>query len=1245
MTTFLRFKVLIVFCFLFSAQSYANVNTYHSFSYYFTTALQKVLTHYFYSEVENNAEYLVNKDNKSAIALTITCIPITRTLDKNGLVTISYNDLVTINSSDGTTSISVTVTNDNDNNQTFTVTDSDFNLDCNFLGSNTVEIEVTDNDGTNTSMETCTATITIEEYTPTTTVSIISSGTDFDICTGEDVEFVATLANEIPGDSFTYNWYRYDNSDISHLLTNSNGNSATLNTTAIQDGDKVYLELISNLSSCTPAVTSNQSATFTVNPILNVSYAINSNDSDNTICLGEEISFNITNVQNGGTPSLRTYQWYFNDVPVSGPQNSSYNFTSLTESGTVKLKMTTSSACDNQLEFSNEIYVTVLALPELTPLTDLTTSPQICVNVTNNTFIQYRISGSATDAEISGLPSGMDILSVTEDTSTSPSTYIVTIGGTPTETGIFNYTVSTTDSDCTEASTNGVLEVLEEATLILKSGSNPTTQEQCENVAINPITFTIGGTATGIDTSEFPPYFILDSSVISPDYTIISDPDNLPPPGSYSFNVIPIGVCNSNALNYQQSVNITIINNLEPEVDIAISNPSQSMPFCEGTSVTFTATPKNGGTPTFNWIIKDSTGSPISIANNDSNPAKFTTKDLPDGAKVSVEMTSSETCVTTTTATSNEIEVNIMDKITPEVSISTSTEEDGVLDNIICDGQQIEFTASYSYLNNSTENPGSEPTYQWKINGSNVGVNSNTFSSNTLNDNDVISVEIKSPDSCITIPIATSNEIIVTVNPNLTPKVNISISEEDGVNDFNICNTANVTFTANYEYENSTAEYPGSTPEFAWTISGSSTVVSTNQVYSGPLTDGQSVSVTITSSDACVTSSTAIATTENFNVFSPLSLPVISGNTAICFPDSGIKYSVPEDDNVLNYNWEVPSGFQIISGQNSNEIEISTTSSITAGLKNIRVTALNPCGEIISENFEISVGSFAYVDAGPDQYVCLGTTSVFLDGDINGVITGPKYFEWSTTAADVEVPNGNGAGNTDAILKGEVTIPGDLPAGSEIIITINATGKISPDCPGTQEDSMTIHILDNPTANFTVAGGPDIDVCTGQDAPLVTITGTANTTVNYQKTVGTAAAVDLSVNIDNTGSATLPSETNLTENITYTLVSVEYTDTPTCIQSLSEQITINILPDAILNNPTNNLNQEVCENSPIENIEITVDNATGMSISGLPTGINITPAFNPNIKTYTISGTADANITGDIKYTLTATGTCESDDI
>jgi hypothetical protein len=91
------------------------------------------------------------------------------------------------------------------------------------------------------------------------------------------------------------------------------------------------------------------------------------------------------------------------------------------------------------------------------------------------------------------------------------------------------------------------------------------------------------------------------------------------------------------------AITMTVNTISPPSVSIAITTGAQTI--CTGTSVTFTATPTNGGTPTYQWKrggvnIIGATG------------ATFTSTSLANNDAISVTMTSNSACASSTTATS-----------------------------------------------------------------------------------------------------------------------------------------------------------------------------------------------------------------------------------------------------------------------------------------------------------------------------------------------------------------------------------------------------------------------------------------------------------------------------------------------------------------------------------------------------------------------------------------------------------------
>ena len=163
---------------------------------------------------------------------------------------------------------------------------------------------------------------------------------------------------------------------------------------------------------------------------------------------------------------------------------------------------------------------------------------------------------------------------------------------------------------------------------------------------------------------------------------------------------------------------------------------------CDGTSVTFTASPVNGGlTPSYQWLLN---GNPVG-----TNASTYLSSSLVNGDVISVEMTSSATCPIPATSTSNTITMTVNPILPASVSISTAS-------TTVCQGSNITFTAT-------PVNGGATPSYAWTINGNPAGTNSPTFSTTALANGDVVEVVMTSSEACVSGSPASSNSIAMTV--------------------------------------------------------------------------------------------------------------------------------------------------------------------------------------------------------------------------------------------------------------------------------------------------------------------------------------------------------------------------------------------------------------------------------------------------------------------------------------------------
>ena len=194
---------------------------------------------------------------------------------------------------------------------------------------------------------------------------------------------------------------------------------------------------------------------------------------------------------------------------------------------------------------------------------------------------------------------------------------------------------------------------------------------------------------------------------------------------------------------------VTIIISAAATPAVAIAQTTGSNPTCAGASVTFTATPTNGGSaPAYQWKVNGS--------NVGTNSSTYTTTTLTNGQVVSCVMTSNLSCATTSTATSNNITMTVNPSVVPSVSIAITAGT-----NPSASGASVTFTATPT-------NGGSTPSYQWRVNGSNVGANSATYTTTTLTNGQIVSCVLTSNATCAVPATATSNSITMTITGTVT---------------------------------------------------------------------------------------------------------------------------------------------------------------------------------------------------------------------------------------------------------------------------------------------------------------------------------------------------------------------------------------------------------------------------------------------------------------------------------------------
>ena len=375
-------------------------------------------------------------------------------------------------------------------------------------------------------------------------------------------------------------------------------------------------------------------------------------------------------------------------------------------------------------------------------------------------------------------------------------------------------------------------------------------------------------------------------------------------PGSYTAMVTNVAGCTF-------TTNAVVI---QPSLTPAVSITASATSVCEGSPITFTAIPANGGAaPAYQWKINGTAAG--------SGGNTFTTTALHHSDTVTCILTSNAvTCLTSSTATSNNIVVSVIPTVTPAVTISSNPA-------IVCAATPVTFTAT-------PVNGGAGPTFQWQLNGKNVAGNAAAYTPGNLTGGDKINVVLTSNASCLTSPTVTSNSMVV--NMPVVSTVTIAAAATT------ICKGANATFTA-------TAANEGPTPVYQWKINGINTGGNNSVFATRLLQNSDQVTCTLTGILPC-----SAPVNSNSITISVASEPGITIR-----PDTAIMYggqvvlTTSATDIISAYKWSPSAGLSSDTGSHP-VASPSTTTTYT-------LLATSPQGCIAQKQVTITVNQVVRV--------------------------------------------------------------------------------------------------------------------------------------------------------------------------------------------------------------------------------------------------------------------------------------------
>ncbi len=312
-------------------------------------------------------------------------------------------------------------------------------------------------------------------------------------------------------------------------------------------------------------------------------------------------------------------------------------------------------------------------------------------------------------------------------------------------------------------------------------------------------------------------------------------------------------------------VTITVSGSIEPTVQLQVSNTEP----CAGEQLTVTAdVTGQGGSPVFEWRLN---GSPA------GSNQPFYVFSPADGDQLSCTMTSSETCADPAQAT-DSYTFSVSPVLVPDITVSPSA-------NGICAGTAVVFEATIA-------NGGTNPQYQWMVNGALQGGNSNTFTYTPANA-ESITCQLSSNAHCASPTQIVSQAVVMSVAPVLTPEIAITADQTA------ICLGDFVNF-------GSTVQNGGSNPVYAWQVNGMDVGNAPNYTYQPDNMDV--VQCVLTSSENCVSQSIVSSNSITITATTQLipSVAIATAATTVCQGTTVVVESTIENGGVQPaYQWFV----------------------------------------------------------------------------------------------------------------------------------------------------------------------------------------------------------------------------------------------------------------------------------------------------------------------------------------------------
>ncbi len=443
------------------------------------------------------------------------------------------------------------------------------------------------------------------------------------------------------------------------------------------------------------------------------------------VCAGMQATFTAIAQNTGVSPS---YQWTKNGVSIGGnsPTLSASNFSN---NDVVAVSVQSGTGVCDVSNGTATASVTVHANPNiLHPAVKITSNSTLLCNCAPVTFSVSVTGGGSEPAYqwmINGVVQGTNNESFLSS-SLNPSD-VVTLQYFDSSGCVANAPVVSNPISLTQGTSGAVLSLtVSQSPDSVCAGTPITFTANPVNGGANPAyQWQLNGSNVGADSSTFTSASLANGDLLN--CIVTADP---------AFSCLNSGLVATYA----------VIVHLAAKSNPLVAVTASSSQICKGSEADFTATSQGAGAnPSYAWEVN---GVPNGVAGPRFSGQNFANWDI---IQCVVTIDPSFSCALTNTATSAPVVLSVINQPNPTISITGTPGQ-------VCKGGVMDFSATEL-------NGGTDPSYQWMVNGQPAGGNSAAFGSGQLNNGDVVVCELlPGAGACLSSAVQ-SNTVVAAVQP------------------------------------------------------------------------------------------------------------------------------------------------------------------------------------------------------------------------------------------------------------------------------------------------------------------------------------------------------------------------------------------------------------------------------------------------------------------------------------------------